>query len=292
MPSRPPSPLESLVAKLEIPEDPLLSRRGGELILPENIICFQHHSASNLNQPKDGRALHHRFVFIVALRGGATVCVDDRAVRLEENQGLVVFPFQFHHYTNPDDENLEWLFVTFDAQESAALERLRFRSIQLDDSLMGMVEGLVETYLGQDNADLLIMRLGVLLGELRRLPEKSLSHLPESTVSGIVPHVNLFASKSDDPPSVEEIANSLGISVSHLRASFRASCGVSLGRHLRRLRVEGACQLLKQTSKSVSEIAELCNFNSVDSFSRCFRSTMGVSPLAYRKSDGKLVDAP
>ncbi|MBC2607520.1 helix-turn-helix transcriptional regulator [Pelagicoccus albus] len=279
--------LEKLISRLGIPSDPLLSDRKGELILPENIICFQHDSAAKLNQPADGRALHHRFVLILALSGGATVCVEDKAVRLKEGRGMLVFPFQFHHYTDPQGEDLKWLFVTFEAKDATELEHLRYRSFKLDESLLTLGEDLVETYLGKDNNDLLVMRLGLMLGVIRRLSGRSLSKLPESTVEGIVPSVNLAALNSKDQPTVEEIAASLGISVSHLRASFRASCGISLGRHLRRLRVEEACRLLRVTKKSVAEIADECNFNSIDSFSRCFRSVLGVTPLAYRKSSEK-----
>jgi len=80
----------------------------------------------------------------------------------------------------------------------------------------------------------------------------------------------------------KEIARSLAMSVSHVRARFRASCGVSLGRHLRRLRLEKACGLLRLSQSRVFEVAEECGFASIYSFSRAFRVAYGVSPLAYR----------
>jgi transcriptional regulator GlxA family with amidase domain len=97
--------------------------------------------------------------------------------------------------------------------------------------------------------------------------------------------VNQLAQSKDEPLSVKEIARSLGISSSHLRARFRASCGVSLGRHLRRLRLEKACGLLRLSQRRVTEIAELCSFTSIYSFSRAFHTAYGVSPMAYRHGD-------
>ncbi len=94
--------------------------------------------------------------------------------------------------------------------------------------------------------------------------------------------VNQLAQRTGSPPGIREIARTLGISPSHLRARFRASCGVSIGRHLRRLRLEQACGLLRLGPQRVSEIAELCGFGSIHSFSRAFRTSFGVSPLAYR----------
>jgi AraC-like DNA-binding protein len=49
--------------------------------------------------------------------------------------------------------------------------------------------------------------------------------------------------------------------------------------------MEKACGLLRLSSHRVSEIAEQCGFNSIFSFSRAFRTTYGISPLAYRRGD-------
>ena len=59
---------------------------------------------------------------------------------------------------------------------------------------------------------------------------------------------------------------------------------MSIGRHLRQLRLEQACGLLRLGPQRVSEVAEQCGFASIYSFSRAFRLAYGVSPLAYRHS--------
>src|SRR3954471_13160440 len=90
--------LETLAADLPQPPHQLLGRRPGPLVLPDNIVCFQRRSSHELNRPRRGRALHHRFVLILALKGAVGVCIDDRVIRLMPGEGLLVFPFQFHHY--------------------------------------------------------------------------------------------------------------------------------------------------------------------------------------------------
>src|ERR1019366_8570467 len=84
------------------------------LVVPNTLVCFRRTAASSLNKPRRGRALHHRYVLMCALRTAVTVCVDDRAIRLQAGEGLLVFPFQFHHYTDAARESLLWLFVTFE----------------------------------------------------------------------------------------------------------------------------------------------------------------------------------
>ncbi len=274
--------LDKLAELLPSPLRPLHGKRAAPLALPDNIVCFCRRSATDLNRPQRGRALHHRFVLILALETEVTVAVDERAIRLNQNEGLLVMPFQFHDYIEPAQENLRWLFITFDLIDAVPLQALRFRPFVLTPVVRQTCAELVEAYLTRGEGDLTSLLLSVLLQRIRQA-EPILRRQSKPTVApGLIMQVNQLAQSNDDPLSVKEIARSLGISSSHLRARFRASCGVSLGRHLRRLRLEKACGLLRLSQRRVTEIAELCSFTSIYSFSRAFHTAYGVSPMAYR----------
>ena len=277
--------LKALVARLPQPQHQLVGRSVAQLALPDNVVCFQRRTAADLNKPRRGRALHHRFVLICALRTAATVCVDDQSIRLRAGEGLLVFPFQFHHYAEPAGVTISWLFVTFEFSESEELAALRYQPFELTPPLRALAAELVEAYETERTADLPVLLLAVLLARLRRL--KLVTHAATSAAApqpGLMVRVNQLAQRSTEPPGIKDIARALGISPSHLRARFRASCGVSIGRHLRHLRLEQACGHLRLGPQRVSEIAELCGFSSIYSFSRAFRVAYGVSPLAYRHS--------
>jgi len=274
--------LEKLANLLPSPLRPLHGKRAAPLALPDNIICFCRRSATDLNRPQRGRALHHRFVLILALETAVTVAVDDRAIRLNANEGLLVLPFQFHDYIQPAREELRWLFITFDMIDVAPLQPLRFRPFVVTQVVRQTGAELVEAYLTRGEGDLTSLLLSVLLQRIRQA-EPILRKPP--VAPGLIMQVNQLAQSKEEPLSVKEIARSLGISASHLRARFRASCGVSLGRHLRRLRLEKACGLLRLSQRRVTEIAELCSFTSIYSFSRAFHTAYGVSPMAYRHGD-------
>jgi AraC-like DNA-binding protein len=277
--------LEKLANLLPSPLRPLHGKRAAPLALPDNIICFCRRSATDLNRPQRGRALHHRFVLILALETAVTVAVDDRAIRLNANEGLLVLPFQFHDYIQPDREDLRWLFITFDMIDVAPLQPLRFRPFVVTQVVRQTCAELVEAYLTRGEGDLTSLLLSVLLQRIRQAEPILRKHHKPPVAPGLIMQVNQLAQSKEEPLSVKEIARSLGISASHLRARFRASCGVSLGRHLRRLRLEKACGLLRLSQRRVPEIAELCSFTSIYSFSRAFHTAYGVSPMAYRHGD-------
>jgi AraC-like DNA-binding protein len=279
------APLERLVDLLPSPLRPLHGRRASPLALPDNIICFCRRSATDLNRPQRGRALHHRFVLILALETGVTVCVDDRMIRLHAGEGVLVLPFQFHDYADAERENLRWLFVTFDLIDAGPLQMLRFRPFVMTSAVRQIAAELVEAYLTPGEADLTTLLLSVLLSRIRQAEPIRLRRPRSSTAPGLIMQVNQLAQSNDHPLSVKAMARSLGISASHLRARFRASCGVSIGRHLRRLRLEKACGLLRLSQNRVTEIAEACGFSSIYSFSRAFRNAYGVPPMAYRHGE-------
>jgi transcriptional regulator GlxA family with amidase domain len=65
--------------------------------------------------------------------------------------------------------------------------------------------------------------------------------------------------------------------------------GVSIHRYLMRLRVERAREMIEQTDRSLTDIAMRCGFDDSSYFARVFRSLMGTSPGAYRKSGTRIV---
>ncbi len=272
------------------PLDTLMGRRPGSVLMPDNIVCFQRRQAADLNRPRRGRALHHRCVLIVALKTAAKVCVDDRIVPLQPGEGLLLLPFQFHHYLDAQRQALMWLFITFDVPDATALEPLRFHPFRLDASMRSLTAELLRAYQqeGRDS-ERPVLLLGLLLARLRRLdrPQSAGPSASPEVVAGLMMRVNQLVQKgkTHEPLEIREVSRRLGISVSHLRARFRASCGVSLGRHLRHLRLERACGLLRLSTHRVTEISELCGFSSIYHFSRAFRTAYGISPLDYRRQN-------
>jgi transcriptional regulator GlxA family with amidase domain len=84
-----------------------------------------------------------------------------------------------------------------------------------------------------------------------------------------------------DIPALAQIAR---VSEAHFIRTFRATFGETPHRYLQRRRVERAMWLLRETAHSVTEICLEVGFTSLGTFSRTFRSIVGGSPIAYRRS--------
>lgn len=83
---------------------------------------------------------------------------------------------------------------------------------------------------------------------------------------------------------LNDIARELDISQYYFAHLFRESIGVSPYQYVIQQRVEKAKQLLKNTSKPISEIALTCGFSSQSQMTLHFRKLTGTTPKKYRGS--------
>jgi transcriptional regulator GlxA family with amidase domain len=82
-----------------------------------------------------------------------------------------------------------------------------------------------------------------------------------------------------DIPSLARIALT---SPAHFSRTFRDTFGETPHRYLQRRRVERAAFLLRETTRSVTDVCLDVGFGSLGTFSRTFSDIVGVSPSAYR----------
>jgi len=85
--------------------------------------------------------------------------------------------------------------------------------------------------------------------------------------------------------SSEQLAASLGLSLSSLRRHVLEATGQPLHRFTRSLRLREARRLLRQTDRSLAEIADELGFSDVYYFHREFSRLAGITPGACRRAE-------
>lgn len=250
---------------------------------PGNIIVFTRSSISEIRSGSAASFLHHRFVLLMNISGKGTVCIDDKHFPLESGQALLIFPYQVHFYLDLSGAPFEWLFITFESPHSQWFENLKFRIIHPNKRSWIIIQWLTEFWKNRPHPSGSAFLLGFLLEELRRSKGTSLKFQPGS--GGILEQINQIIYQNLKAPwSIEELSQTLNISSSHLRASFRQQVGTSLGSYLQRIRINRAAAMIATSDKRISEIAEACGYDSIYSFSRAFKTKIGISPKKYRTS--------
>ncbi len=85
---------------------------------------------------------------------------------------------------------------------------------------------------------------------------------------------------------LKQAGASSGASTRNLARLFRARTGASMIEHLHRLRIEHACEQLRQTHDKISKIGMECGFGSIQQFNRVFRNVMHNTPAAGEPRTG------
>ena len=87
--------------------------------------------------------------------------------------------------------------------------------------------------------------------------------------------------------SISYIASQVSLSESHFCHLFRQETGTTPIQYLNRTRISRAMELLRNTDKSITEIAMECGFSNLTHFNRMFRKFAAESPRNYRKKQKK-----
>jgi two-component system response regulator YesN len=73
------------------------------------------------------------------------------------------------------------------------------------------------------------------------------------------------------------------MSLSKFTALFKAHTGLSAASYIRRIRMDQAMELLKNTAAPLSDIAGMVGYKHQSRFSTLFREQFGVMPSEFRK---------
>jgi len=93
----------------------------------------------------------------------------------------------------------------------------------------------------------------------------------------------LIHAKMEDELSLDEMAQSVGLSTAHFARMFRKSTGETPHQFVLRQRLERAKGMLRAPDGRVLDVAVACGFKTQPHFAQVFRDVCGISPTEYRR---------
>lgn len=86
-----------------------------------------------------------------------------------------------------------------------------------------------------------------------------------------------------NPPSLEELGQTLGVGKSRLKQCFKWMYGESIGAYVARIRMQHAQQLLSDSTLNVSQVAWEIGYEHSCNFVTAFKRQFGITPKAFQK---------
>lgn len=106
------------------------------------------------------------------------------------------------------------------------------------------------------------------------------SELVERCVAYIQEHL------ADQDLTMEALAGALDVSSGHLSKCFKLQVGVTPWQYIDALRMQRACQLLKDTNLRINGILQACGYVDKTNFMRKFKRQYDMTPIEYRQANG------
>ena len=247
--------------------------------------------------------IHEAIELLYITEGDFRITCDNATVHAEAGD-VVLFRSNSIHRTvaGEKEKNFYWvlkisprLIVNF-LPKNKTTDWLLYLSVNYDDkfhwkaseifgsNILKGFESLAREYLNPDENSEFAMRiaaaevvLGVLRGGVGKREENS--ELAELMYKAVLYINNKYA----EAISAETVSEYLGLSYSYFSRSFKKIIGSSFRSYLNNVRINHAEQLIMNTSKSVSEISELCGFENISYFISVYRTLKGAPPLRSKR---------
>lgn len=111
------------------------------------------------------------------------------------------------------------------------------------------------------------------------------SQNPENSVGQTVYSVVRYIEKNIlELKNIQQLSKEMGYNYCYISHIFKDRVGVTLQQYINEKKIEKGMELLKVGKLSITQIASHLNYSNVQSFSRAFKRTVGISPTEYMES--------
>ena len=267
-----------------------------------NHVIEQNAFDENANKKKSHYHDHYEIFYFI----GDTMAyfIDDRPIKLEKYDLLLIPPQTYHRSTYFDNTNQERLIISFsvDFFDLIGNDDSKQKTIKVFDRYwLRIVDSKIRTQIYntmmniaqviKTNQPTGSIRAQLLLYELLLHLEEIIDDVPadnsremltplEKNIHDIVSYINKQYMKKI---TLDDIANRFYISKYYLCRAFKQIIGLSVIDFINAKRLSEVALLLQNTDKTISQISASVGFSSQAFFIKKFKKTYGETPSEYRR---------
>jgi len=243
-----------------------------------------------------GPYVHNHYLFHYVRSGKGNLYsenTDGQIIRhsVEAGQGFMIWPKQVVSYAADGDDPWSYYWVEFDgfkarelvAESGLSINQPIFTSNDknLEKKMIAALRHLADN--GNASPFELIGYCYLFLDAFVASSAHRKKTAHSSLQNFYVQEILLFIENHyHEEIGVEDLAAICNLDRSHVGKIFKGLMGTNLRDFLIRYRVRKACELMKDSSKSITEISAMVGYPNLFSFSRTFKSIVGQSPREWR----------
>ncbi len=220
----------------------------------------------------------------ICLEGSGLFFIENRITAFQKGVISFVKPGDTHIAQSPNDSRSKWYFLSF-VPEFFQVHDLCSRSLLFYDEDVFVLIRLLVNALLKPTPDRTLCTL--LLQSAMHYISAATDVFPpqesEKDLTPVFPALQHIIQCFGEPIDIAQLASLCHLSASRFREVFRSLVGNTPMAYLTQIRMLAAADLLRESTRSVVEIAMQVGYKSLSSFHRSFQKTYDMAPLTYRK---------
>lgn len=239
-----------------------------------------------------GPGIRDHYLIHLVVSGKGTYTVDGKSHPLSSGDLFLAKPNQLITYAADQEEPWVYFWVGFNGACAARLiQQTPFSATEPTfhtDNAEELQQLLWNIYLSRGpephNEAMMVGYLYLFLSKLMHEAQNQQPRPANSSTQYVLNAIKYIQFHFSQDISIDDIADSVGVSRSHLYRVFMSNVGQSPIDYLTEYRINEACQLLRTSQLSISEIAVSVGFFDQFYFSRVFKKRKGIPPSRYLNS--------
>ena len=232
--------------------------------------------------------LHPEVEMVYVFGGEMTMMADGAPRHLSQGDLCICFPGVAHGYLGRKDAQA--LMLIFPPEISpdfpALLSKSQpknpvLRKADLSPDVLLCMEQIRQE--SQEQGDERVLRGYIQVVLSRALPRMILKDRDPDMANVVYEIMKYLSIHCAEPVSLDDLSHALGVSKSYLSHTFSQRIGMNFRTYVNTLRADRACLLLRNSTRTVTDIAYECGFETQRTFNRVFITQYGMSPTEYRK---------
>ena len=249
-----------------------------------------HYDCHVWKHPNYPKHLHKHLEFAYVADGTMKVLINHETRTLSAGDCVLIYPNQIHAYASTGEVELmliiadmDYMDDFFDELNYQELESPFFQKSQLSQ-YGNYILDLLHVSAYEQNIPSATQKgmLTVLLSDI--FHTQPMRHKMTHTELNLTEKILLYINENIRfPLSAKTLAKDLGISTYYLSHLFARELKMSFPSYVAHQRLNLACDLLRDTNRSVTDIAYDVGFTSMRTFLRCFKTQYNCTPTEWRQ---------
>lgn len=233
--------------------------------------------------------MHKEVEIIYCKKGSSEAYADDNRCELHPGDLFISFPNQIHYYEVIEHGCFYVLILSpeiFLGQEKMLKSNVPVENVVRfgeDDVVRQLLEEARQISSNmQDDYQLTALNGYMNLLMSRILPELTVTPFHSADNSTLRTVMDYCYHHFREELSLEKLSAELHFSKYYISHLMNKSLNMGFNDYVNALRVEAACELLRNTDDKIADISEDVGFGTIRSFNRAFRQQQQMTPLEFR----------